>query len=86
MDRELGRIELIYWQSRRNRRAKSGLSPWTAASVVGLLLGATLTAAQAAGWLHWAGPFAAAPAALVLVAVAGRLVAVARAALGWLGG
>jgi|WetSurMetagenome_2_1015567.scaffolds.fasta_scaffold74806_3 hypothetical protein len=85
MDLELGRVELIYWQN-RNRRTRSGLSLWTAASLVGLPTGAILATAQAVGWLHWAGPFAAAPAALVLLALAGPLVAVTRAVLGWVGG
>lgn len=86
MDRELGRVDLINWQSRRSRAPRRGVGPWAAACMAGLVLGVILAAAQAAGWLRWTGPLAAAPAALVLVAVAGQIVAVTRAVLAWLAG
>jgi hypothetical protein len=79
-------LALIYWQTRRNRRAKGGLSGWTALSVVCLLAGFGLTGAQAAGWLHLTGTAAMAPAGLVLFAIAGQLVTVARAMVAWLRG
>lgn len=79
-------LAMIYWQSRRNRRSNGVVSGWTALSVVCLLTGFGLTGAQAAGWLHLAGPGALAPAGLVLFAIAGQLAAVARAMLAWLRG
>ena len=79
-------IAVIHWQSRRTRRATGGVSPWTVLSVSGILIGLGLTGAQAAGWLRWSGPMALAPAALVLFALAGQMVAVARAMLAWLRG
>ncbi len=86
MDHQLGQIGLVYWQSRRNRRAKTGVSAWTFLVAGCVVAGAAATAAQAMGWLHWTGPLAAAPAALMLLALASQVVAAARAVLAWLGG
>lgn len=77
---------VVSWQSRRNRRSQSGLSPWTVLAVACILIGGAATAAQAVGWLHLTGPLAAVPAGLVLFAVLGQLAAVARAVLVWLAG
>lgn len=79
-------LALIYWQTRRNRRSKGGLSGWATLGVVCLLTGFGLTGAQAAGWLRLSGPAAMAPAGLVLFAIAGQLAAAARAMLAWLRG
>ena len=79
-------IEVIHWQSRRHRRSTGGVSAWTVLSVSCLVIGFGLTGAQAAGWLRWSGPMALAPAALVLFAIAGQMMAVARAMLAWLRG
>jgi hypothetical protein len=86
MDHQLGGIDLIIWQGRRNRRVKSGISVWTAIRLACVIFGATMLAAQMAGWVHWTGVVAAGPAALVLIAVSAQLVAATRAALAWLGG
>ena len=86
MDHQFGRIDLVTWQGRRNRRLKTGVSPWTILLVVCAVLGAAAMTAQGEGWVHWTGPVAAAPAALVLIALSVQLVAVARAALTWLAG
>ncbi len=86
MDHQLGRIDLINWQGRRNRRLKSNVSAWTVVIVSCATLGAVSMAAQIASWLHWSGPMAAVPAGLVLFAVSAQLVAVVRAALMWLVG
>ena len=79
-------IEVIHWQSRRHRRSSGGVSAWTVLGVSGIVIGFGLTGAQAAGWLRWTGPMALAPAALVLFALAGQMVAVARAMVAWLRG
>ena len=86
MDHQLGRIDLICWQGRRNRRAKPGVTPWTILLVACAVLGASAMAAQGAGWVHWTGRLAGIPAGLLLVAVSAQLVAVARAGLLWLVG
>ena len=86
MDHQLGGIDLIIWQGRRNRRIKSGLSVWTALRLACVIFGVTMLAIQAAGWVHWSGALAVGPAALVLIAVSAQLVAATRAALAWLGG
>ncbi len=79
-------MDLICWQSVRNRRSKGGLSPWGTLSVLCLAAGACLAGAQAAGWLHWGGPMAAVPAELMLFAVVGQMATVVRAVLSWLAG
>ena len=86
MDHQLGRIDLINWQGRRNRRIKSSISPWTVLIVLCAVFGAATMAAEAAGWLRWTGLLSVAPAAMVLFAISAQLVAVARAALIWLSG
>ena len=72
-------MDIICWQSVRNRRSKGGLSAWATLSV--LCLGA-----REAGWLHWTGPMAAVPAELMLFAVVGQMATVVRAVLTWLAG
>jgi hypothetical protein len=79
-------IGVVSWQSRRNRRSASGLSPWTVLAVACFVFGGAATAAQAVGWLHWTGVLAAIPPGLVLLAVLGQLGAVTRAVLVWLAG
>ena len=86
MDHQLGRIDLINWQGRRNRRIKSGVSGWTVMLAACAVMGAGAMAAQAAGWVHWTGLLEIAPTALVLFAISAQLIAVARAALMWLAG
>ena len=86
MDHQLGKIDLICWQGRRNRRIRSGVTPWTVMIVACAVFGATMMAAQAAEWLHWTGLLAAAPVTLVLLAISAQIVGVVRAALIWLGG
>ena len=86
MDHDLGRIDLIHWQGRRNRRLKSGVSAWTVVVGTCALVGAGAVVAQAAGWLQWTGLLAAVPALLVLLALSAQLVTVVRATVGWLTG
>jgi hypothetical protein len=84
MDHRLGRIDLIRWQGRRNRRLKTGLSPWTLALMGCGFLGGLALAAQLAGLVPFTGVLAGVPAGLVVLAVAAPVVAVARAAIAWL--
>ena len=86
MDYQLGGINLIRWQGRRNRRPKPGVSLWTAIVVVCALAGCAMLAAQAFGLLAWSGPLAALPGVLVLLAVGAQIMALARAAIAWLVG
>ena len=86
MDHELGRISLINWQGRRARRLKPSISPWTVILVICAALGTAGATAEGAGWVHWTGPVAAAPAVLLFIAISSQLVALARAALTWLAG
>ena len=86
MDHRLGGIDLIRWQGRRNRRLKTGLSPWTLMLAACGLIGASALAAQAFGVLPWAGPLAGVPVALTVLALAAPLIALARAAIAWLVG
>ncbi len=86
MDHASGNMSVVSWQSRRNRRAPTGLSAWTALAVACIVFGGAATAAQAVGWLHLNGLLAALPPALVLLAVLGQLVGVTRAVLVWLAG
>jgi hypothetical protein len=86
MDHDLGRIDLISWQGRKNRRIKSGVNVWTVIVVACAVLGGVSITAQATGWLQWTGLLAVVPAGLVLLAVGAQLVAVVRATLIWLAG
>jgi hypothetical protein len=86
MDHQLGGVDLIIWQGRRNRRVKTGISLWAAIRLACIIFAVTMLAVQAVGWVHWTGALAAGPAALVLIAVSAQLVAATRAALAWLGG
>ena len=86
MDHELGGINLIRWQGRRNRRAKAGVSIWAVFLATCALVGCSTLNAQVFGLLSWSGLFAPVPALLVLAAVSTQLVAVGRAALVWLKG
>jgi len=86
MDHELGGINLIRWQGRRNRRAKAGVSIWAVFLATCALVGCSTLTAQVFGLLPWSGLFAPVPALLVLAAVSTQLVAVGRAALVWLKG
>ncbi len=86
MDRSPANMSVVSWQSRRNRRAQSGLSAWTVLAVACIVFGGAATAAQATGWLHLNGLLAAIPPGLVLLAVLGQLVGVTRAVLVWLAG
>jgi hypothetical protein len=88
MNSQLGQIGLISWQDRRSRRAQSGggLSLWTVALVLCTVAGATLLACQGLGFLHLTGIMVAAPAGLLVIAVATQIVALIRAGLMWLGG
>ena len=86
IDHDLGRIDLITWQGRKNRRIKSSVNVWTVIVVACAVLGGVSITAQATGWLQWTGLLAAVPAGLVLLAVGAQLVAIIRAALIWLGG
>jgi pheromone shutdown protein TraB len=86
MDHDLGGIGLINWQGRRYRRIKPsvGAGLWTAVLVICGLLAVAMLTAQAVGWLRWTGVLALLPAALALLALSSRLVALVRGALGWL--
>jgi hypothetical protein len=86
MDHQLGQPGLIYWQSRRLRRASSRVSVWTIVAAVCAIAGLAALVTQMAGWVHFKGLLAAAPAALLILAVNARLLAGARAALAWLAG
>jgi hypothetical protein len=88
MDHDLGRIDLINWQGRRNRRTRPGPGAgiWTVVLVVCGALAVAMLAAQAAGWLRWTGLLAALPAALALLALSPRLAAMVQAARAWISG
>ncbi len=86
MDQQLGRIDLVRWQGRRDRRINSGVRPWTVFIIGCAVVGATAMAVQAVGWLTLSGPVAVVPPALILVAVSAQLVAIVRALLAWLAG
>jgi hypothetical protein len=83
MDHKLGRIGLVSWQGKPNRRFKAGIRPWTVVVVICALLGAAGAGAQALGWLPRTGPFAVVPPALILLAISAQLVAAARAIQTW---
>ena len=86
MDHQVGRINLIRWQGRRNRKVRTGVRPWTAIFIACAVLGAATMSAQAAGWLNWTGALGSVPAGLVLVAIAIQLVGTTRWLLTWLAG
>jgi hypothetical protein len=86
MDHQLGRIGLINWQSRRNRRLAPGIGLWTLILVGLALVGVIMMGAQAVGWLHLTGPSAWAPAALLLAAISVQVFSVLRAILLWFAG
>lgn len=86
MDQQLGRIDLVRWQGRRDRRISPGVRPWTVFIVGCALTGATAMAAEALGWLPLTGPVAVVPPALILVALSAQLVNIVRALLAWLAG
>ena len=86
MDHNLGRIDLVTWQGRQNRRIKSGVGMGTILLAVAALIGMVLTVSQLAGWIVWTGPLALAPGGLLLLALSVQVVAVVRAALTWLAG
>ncbi len=86
MDQHLGRINLVSWQATRNRRGKSGMTPWTMILIGSAMIGLPLAAAQASGWLKVDGLLAVLPAGLILLVVGAQFVAGVRALLGWLGG
>ncbi len=86
MDHNLGRIDLITWQTPRNRRMKLGVTPWTVILAASAMVGLPLIAAQTAGWVHIDGPIAAVPSMLVLLVVGAKLIEGVRALLSWLGG
>jgi hypothetical protein len=83
MDHKLGRIGLVTWQGKPNRRFKAGIRPWTVVVVICAIVGAVATGAQALGWLTLTGPLAVAPPALILLAISAQLVAAVRALLTW---
>jgi hypothetical protein len=83
MDHKLGRIGLVSWQGKPNRRFKAGIRPWTVVVVICAVLGAAGTAAETLGWLPRTGPLAVAPPALILLAISAQLVAALRAVLTW---
>ena len=86
MRHQLGEINLVRWQGRRNRRIKSGLSGWTVLLAACAIVGALTLLAQGFGVLPLTGPTALAPAGLVLFALGAQIVVVVRAALAWLAG
>lgn len=86
MDHQLGRIGLINWQSRRNRRASPGVGLGTAVLVACALFGMITMAAQAVGWLHLTGLWVWTPAGLILAAISVQLFAILRAVLLWFAG
>ncbi len=86
MDHRLGGIDLIRWQGRRNRRLKTGVAPLTLVLIGCGLLGALALAAQWVGLLPWAGLLAGVPAALLVLALAGPAIALARVAIAWIAG
>jgi hypothetical protein len=86
VDQQLGRINLVRWQGRRDRRINAGVRPWTVFIIGCAVLGGAAMALEAFGWLSLSGPLAVLPPALILVAVSAQLVAIVRALLTWLAG
>lgn len=86
MDFDAGGPGVISWQNRRKRSASPKLGPIGTVMTVLALLGVAVVAGQMIGWLHWRGPLAFAPAALVLILANAPIIAAVRAAFGWLGG
>jgi hypothetical protein len=83
MDHKLGRIDLVTWQGKPNRRFKAGIRPWTVVVVICAIVGAVGAGAQAFGWLPRTGLLAVFPPALILLAISAQLVAAVRAVLTW---
>ena len=77
---------LISWQGRRSYRARTGggVGLRTVALVLCTVASATLLICQGLGWLRLSGPMVAAPAGLLILALAAQIVAVIRAGLLWL--
>lgn len=86
LDRDSGGMGMVCWQGRPPRRGRPRPGPATALFALFALAAATVFAAQMVGWLHWKGPLAFTPAALMLVALNAQLIAAVRSALGWLAG
>lgn len=88
MEHRLGGIDLIRWERRgpRNRILRAGPSSSTVVLVLCGLIGASALAGQLLGLLPRSGLLAGVPAALLIVALTPRAIALARAAIGWLGG
>jgi len=86
LDRSLANVGVVCWQSPRTRRVVPQAHPAAILMIVCALVGGVAAAGQALGVLHWAGPAAFIPAALVLASVAAPLIAAMRAGLRWLGG
>ncbi len=83
---QLGEINLVRWQGRRNRRLKSGGSAWTVISAACAIVGAAMLLAQGLGVLPLTGASALAPAGIVLFALCTQVVTVARAVVAWITG
>lgn len=86
LDRDSGGLGMVCWQGKPPRRGRPKAGPATAFFALFALAAAAVFAGQMLGWLHWKGPLAFTPAALMLVAVNAQLIAAARWALGWLAG
>lgn len=86
MDHQLGRIGLINWQSRRNRRLTPAVGLWSLFLMGCALLALIAIGAQASGWLRLTGIAAWAPAALLLAAISVQVFSVLRAIVMWFAG
>ena len=86
MDHQIGQIDLITWQGRKTRRVRSGPGGLTLALLACALVGLVLMGVQAAGLVHWDGPMAVLPIALMGVAILAPLIAVVRVVLTWIVG
>ena len=83
MDHQLGGINLIRWQGRRNRKVKAGVTLWTVCRLACALVGGAMLAVQALSGQPWSAPLAVIPVSLLLLAAASQIVAAARAAATW---
>jgi hypothetical protein len=86
MDHRPGQIDLIRWQGKRLRKARTGINPWTVILVVCGLIGGLGLAGQIMGWLPLTPPASAIPAALLLAAIAIQAISIVKAGLVWLAG